>query len=282
MRACISELLLIQGIQGAVVSYCDHRMGAPQEKRGDERANAAPAPREVLVAGHDAPFLGIVLDRIKCWPTAKAVCCAYTERAAQAAFAEFKPALVVVESCLTEGDAFGLCAWMRRCAPATKLIFVTGAAQDWLIYRVQQSNADGLVWKIETALEELQRTMEAVWAGQRRFPPEYTRLLGALRSKPSAFFKILSKTEIGFLPFFGRDLSDDEIAGELQINPFTVRRHRYGIMQRLGLHRSGELARWSRDGGFASPAPVAPPCVFLGPEGATFGRSEIVTHSHKS
>lgn len=264
-----------------MVRFHCHGLKAPHDPRDDEKTDSVPTEREILVAGHDVSFLAILLDRIRSWPVGKAVGGASTERAARTAFAEFMPSVVIVETCLTDGDAFRLCAWMRGRAPATKLIFVTESAQDWLIYRVQQSHVDGLVWKIETALEELHKTIEAVWAGQRRFPAEYTSLLAKLRSRPTAFFKILSKTEIDFLPFFGRDMSDDEIAAERQINPITVRSHRYRIMQRLGLHRSGELARWSRDGGFAPPAPAAPPCIFLTPEGATFLRSESVRHPDK-
>lgn len=89
---------------------------------------------------------------------------------------------------------------------------------------------------------QVQMTMEAVWAGQRRFPPEYTRLLGPLQSKPSAFFNILSKTAIGFLPFFGRDLSDDQIAGELQINSV------HGAAPPVWNHAAARVAPFGRAG----------------------------------
>lgn len=247
-----------------MVRFADQRGPARHnESPGNAGRGGASEALTILVAGYDFAFLSLLIDRVRSWPDLAIVEGAFTEHSALAACERIGPAVVVIETSLTKGDPFQLSASLRARWPSVRIVFVAGFVNDRCIYNVQRSSADGLVWKIGTVIAELRNTVDAVLAGGRRFPPEFQALVDALRSRPGAFFKILSSREMDILPLFGRDLSDEEISAEMKISPATVRRHRYRIMERLGLHRSAELGRWSREVGFSPPASPAPPCVFV-------------------
>jgi two-component system secretion response regulator SsrB len=217
----------------------------------------------ILHVDHDTAFAALLRHRVSAWADIEYVGAAYSGSQAHSLCEQLRPAVLVIESQLAGDDGFELSDRIRRADYAPKLIFLTHAFGDYLVYRLGRGCGDGLVWKSQNAADELRAAIHAVMAGRRYFPQEYDGLRRALWSKPAAFFKILSDWEIRLLPLFGKDMSDQEVAKYLGLAKSTVRGHRYNIMAKLGLHKSAALVQWAHAAGFVPTLLPAPPCVAL-------------------
>lgn len=201
----------------------------------------------IFYAGHDLVFALLLRDAVPNWPALEFAGYALSASHAHSCCSDLRPAVLVLENYLADGDGFVLCQRIRQAVPGIKIVFVADAAHDCFLYYLRKSDVDGIVWKTGTVREELRVTVDAALQGGRRFPREFQELSARLSSHPAAFFKLLTNGDISLLSWFGRDLTDEDIAAEMGTSAAAVRRRRYRVMDRLGLHRTADLARWSRE-----------------------------------
>ena len=73
------------------------------------------------------------------------------------------------------------------------------------------------------------------------------------RTAPSTKTDRLTAREIEILRLIGKGMSRAEIADALHRSPKTIDNHRAAIMEKLGIHRTIELARFAIAEGLAEP-----------------------------
>lgn len=62
---------------------------------------------------------------------------------------------------------------------------------------------------------------------------------------PEAYYKVLSEREFQILRAIAMGQGRDEIAGDIGISAFTVRRHRHNAMKKLGISDEASLLRFA-------------------------------------
>lgn len=223
------------------------------------------SPTLTLFHLENDPLLAELLGRlIREWPE---VCYLGHETSDARGLAECsrqKPSIVLLDLGISDSDGFNLVEAVAALAHQPRIVLLTARRDEVMLFRFSSSKAAGLVWKTAHSHEQLRAALQTVADGGSFFPQELLNLLTRFRNSPEAFFKILSPTEQTLLPYFGRALSDEEIAASTNRQPATVKWHRRRILTRLGLHQTSKLMLWVRERGFVFDPHPAPPCSLAG------------------
>ncbi len=172
-----------------------------------------------------------------------------------------QPDIVLLDLALPDRDGLDLLPDLLAVSRSTKVICLTSYTDEVTLHRAFRSPLHGFVDKNEATFDHLAAAVQAVVAGERYFSPTVRRARLSLGSDPQAFDKILSAREQSLLRWFGRGLSNEAIAAEVNLSELTVRNHRYRTMAKLGLRTTAELVRYALEKGFARvESPGSPAC----------------------
>jgi DNA-binding NarL/FixJ family response regulator len=163
---------------------------------------------------------------------------------------EKRPAVVLVDLGLPDGDGFQLAAQLKALVPAPRILLLSSRADDVTLFRAWSGPVEGLIWKSNRSIEHLQAALGALAAGRRFFPADVLAAVNRFRSSPNAFFKILSPREQSLIQSLVRGDSDENIAEANGISRHTVHSHRKSVMAKLGLHSLRDLIHWGAERGF--------------------------------
>jgi len=175
-----------------------------------------------------------------------------------------QPELVILDLGLPDRDGLDLLEELFSVSRHSKVIGISGYCDEYTMHRVLNSKLHGFVDKKGQTLDQLAAAIHAVLAGERYFSPTADKARLALRNDPLAFNKILSEREQQLLALFGRGLSNEEIAGAVNLSELTVRNHRCRTMAKLGLRTSAELIRYALEKGFIRLETLGRPGTGLG------------------
>ena len=146
------------------------------------------------------------------------------------------------------------------CRP--RVIVLSAHGEHEYIVAALRAGARGYLLK-DAAFEEIRAALDTVARGRRYLGGVASEaaisgfLSDAARSDrpcgeaPSGLAK-LSAREREILGLIAQSHTNDEIAGMLHISPHTVQTHRKRIMEKLGIHRAIDLARFALRHGLAS------------------------------
>jgi DNA-binding NarL/FixJ family response regulator len=174
------------------------------------------------------------------------------------------PDIVLVDWLLPDNDGFSVANELSRLSSPPKILVFTAHADDSALYLMSRAAIHGIVWKTSGAMMELRTAIAAVLAGRPYFSLDTRLAISRLRSKPDAFFKILSDREIELLRLFARGHSDTGVAAKAGISILTARSHRQHIMGKIGVHSTPALMRWAAEKGFVHELRQGPPCELIG------------------
>lgn len=174
---------------------------------------------------------------------------------------KLKPDVVIIELLLPDMDGFDLIDRLRSAHITSKMVLLTNRCDEVALYRAEYSNIEHFVWKVPGFNSSFRDCLSAITENRPFFSREIIAERRRLHSSSIAFFKILSRTEQELLPYFGRGMSDGEIAELIHARPLTIKWHRRRILSRLGLHRTADLILWVQKKGFIVPQLPAPPCL---------------------
>jgi DNA-binding NarL/FixJ family response regulator len=181
------------------------------------------------------------------------VCHLGTATSAQAGLAlcrAHQPDLALLGLSLPDADGFDLALTLANFPRPPKILVLTVRTDTVTLFRAGYAYISGLVWKTGQVRDTLRCAVREILAGRRYFPEDVRQAMRALRTDPSAFFKILSSRELSLLPLLCRGLTDSEIGEQNGLCPATVKSHRQHIMTKLNLHRTADLIRWAAEKGF--------------------------------
>jgi DNA-binding NarL/FixJ family response regulator len=168
-----------------------------------------------------------------------------------------QPDVIILDLALPDHDGLDVLDELLASCPNSKAIGISGYTDEYTLHRAIHSKLHGFVDKNEQTIEHLAAAIQSVMRGERYLSPAALRAKQSQRNDQVAFDKILSVREQDLLRLFGRGLTNDEIAAEVNLSDLTVRNHRCRIMAKLGVRTSAELIRYALEKGFTRMAPTA-------------------------
>ncbi len=157
-----------------------------------------------------------------------------------------KPDLLLLDIC-TEGEESGLDAakMIKRNCPKTKVIIMTGFDEVSYVPRAKSAGADAFVYKSKS-FEYLKKVIDAVLEGERVFP-EPIEIVTPSGDAP------LTDREMIILRLLCKNYSREEIAEELYISEYTVKRHLSNMLKKTGFHSVMSLVVHMISNGWINP-----------------------------
>ena len=170
---------------------------------------------------------------------------ASSARTAPAMLDRTHPRVVLLDLRLAGGsecDGLSLCNTITQRYPDSKVLVLTGSADEWLILESIKQGAKGFVLK-DVDLTELIRAIRAVHRGESAFDSRSAGVVvrwmhGSQRSGATA--SDITPREREILVLLARGLSNVAIGQRLYISAATVKFHVGNVMQKLGARRRAE------------------------------------------
>jgi DNA-binding NarL/FixJ family response regulator len=172
-----------------------------------------------------------------------------TVRQALIRAAKERPDIVVMDIQLPDGSGIEACRAIRTEMPDTKLIMLTGFANDDAVMSSIMAGASAFLLKT-TPGEEIANAIEKVAAGESLLDPGVTkRLLDQVREMASAPRREdgpnLSENENKILERIAEGKTNREIAAEIYLSEKTVKKYVSNILDKLDLRRRSEAAAYA-------------------------------------
>jgi DNA-binding NarL/FixJ family response regulator len=201
----------------------------------------------MLVDDHELIRQG-VRGHLERRPQMSVVAEAGTMRQALLRAAKERPDIVVLDIQLPDGNGIEACRAIRAQMPDTKLIMLTGFADDDAVMSSIMAGASAFLLKT-TPGEEIANAIEKVAAGESLLDPGVTkRLLEQVREMATAGKRDeepkLSENENKILERIAEGKTNREIAGEIYLSEKTVKKYVSNILDKLDLRRRSEAAAY--------------------------------------
>ena len=148
---------------------------------------------------------------------------------AVALYAQHQPDVVLIDLRMPGMGGVAAITAVRQQFPTARFIILTTYDGDEDIYRGLQAGAMAYLLK-DTPRQELLDTIRAVYAGQKRIPPEVAAKLTEHMLGPA-----LTEREQAVLDLIVRGRSNKEIGQELSITEGTVKAHVNNVLGKLGV-----------------------------------------------
>lgn len=167
------------------------------------------------------------------------------------------PELLVIDIAMPHLNGIEAIRQIRRDHPRLGVIVLSVHAEPEYIVEALRAGASGYLLKV-SAFEDLLAAIDAVVAGRRHLGHGISDLaLQDLVGRDGDGLGIspvdkLSPREREVLQLIGEGFTTDEIAGQLHISAHTVQTHRKHLLEKLGLHRTVDLARFALRYGLTS------------------------------
>lgn len=181
-------------------------------------------------------------------PQMSVVAEAGTVRQAVTRAARAKPDVVVMDVQLPDGSGIEACRTIRADMPDTKLLMLTGFADDEAVMASIIAGASAFLLKTSSG-EEIAKAIERVAAGESLLDPGVTRkVLDQIRQMATTPKKAeepkLSENETRILEGIAEGKTNREIAAEIYLSEKTVKKYVSNILDKLDLRRRSEAAAY--------------------------------------
>lgn len=171
---------------------------------------------------------------------------------------ETKPDIVILDVGMPLLNGLDAASQIIAEQPSVGVIFLSMHADESYILRAVECGARGYLLK-DNADEDLEPAIRAVVSGKRYFSPAIAQTLsedyfGALRKRGARdSYELLTEREAEVLQLLAEGKSNKEVAGVLQLSPYTVESHRANLMQKLNLHNTAEIVLYAVRKGVIKP-----------------------------
>jgi two-component system response regulator NreC len=170
-----------------------------------------------------------------------------------------RPDVIIVDLMMPGLNGLEVARQVSRCAPQSRVIILSGYAEESYVLEALRHGAGGYVLKGVSA-DELAYAVREVAAGYRYLSPPlsehafevYLRKTPQITRDP---YNTLTRREREVLQLAAQGRTTSEIAAELSISPRTVETYRTNFMRKLGLYTQADLVRYARERGILSPEP---------------------------
>jgi DNA-binding NarL/FixJ family response regulator len=153
------------------------------------------------------------------------------------------PNLVILDISMPNLRGLEAIREIKRTYPKVKIIVLTMHKKKEFIRQALKDGAEGFLLK-EDAGGELIRAVQTVRSGGKYLSPLLSTILTRLALEEENA-EILTRREIEVLKLMAEGKRTKEIAEILYISPYTVRRHRSNIMEKLNINNLAELVKYA-------------------------------------
>ncbi|MBM4275704.1 MAG: response regulator transcription factor [Deltaproteobacteria bacterium] len=153
------------------------------------------------------------------------------------------PDLVILDISMPNLRGLEAIREIKRTYPQVKVLVLTMHKKKEFIRQALTDGADGFLLK-EDAGGELIRAVTTIRTGGKYLSPLLTGVLTSLALEKEQN-EILTRREREVLKLLAEGKRTNEIAEALYISPFTVRRHRANIMEKLNLKTLADLLKYA-------------------------------------
>jgi len=170
---------------------------------------------------------------------------------------ETRPDVIVMDITMPGMDGMEATRTLNLRCPDSRILALTVHEDKQYFFEMMKAGATGYLTK-QAVAEELVSAIEAVKAGNVYLQPtlagwlldDYRRLVAEAPANPendlqSPGLEVLSRRELQVLELVAAGMTTPQIAGELDLSPKTVSRHRERIMNKLKMHSSAELIKFA-------------------------------------
>jgi two-component system, NarL family, response regulator NreC len=164
--------------------------------------------------------------------------------------AELKPDIIVMDIAMPRLNGIEATRQIVRDRPETSVIMLSMHSDEEYLVRTLTAGAKGYLLK-DSAEGELVRAIKSVSEGKPYFSPaiaktlleDYLRHLQQRGLTDS--YDLLTDREKEVLQLLAVGKTNKEIAGILDLSPYTVETHRNHLMQKLDLHNTAEIVLYA-------------------------------------
>jgi len=163
---------------------------------------------------------------------------------------ELDPDVVIMDIAMPNLNGIEAAAQMVKRNAKLGVIMLSMYSDETYLTRALNAGAKGYLLK-DNADVDLQRAVEAVAEGKPFFSPsiaqtlleDYVRKLQQRGLQDS--YELLTEREKEVLQLLAEGKSNKEVAGILDLSPYTVETHRSHIMQKLDLHNTVDIVLYA-------------------------------------
>jgi len=158
-----------------------------------------------------------------------------------------KPEVILVDISLPGLNGMEAARQIKRNLPKAKIVFLTMHADLTYLRDAMRLEASGYLLK-SSAGRELLKAVREVLAGQTYFAPELANAIPEPKLKQAGQRGVvpdLTARQVEVLRLIGEGLTNDDIAGALDITERTVRFHRSEIARKLGISGTPALTQYA-------------------------------------
>jgi two-component system response regulator NreC len=163
---------------------------------------------------------------------------------------KLSPSIVVTDIAMPQLNGIDATAQILRHDPDIKVIILSMYADEEFLVRALTAGVKGYLLK-DAVQADLLRAVRAVATGRSFFSPaiaqtlaeDYVRQLQHKGLEDS--YELLTEREREILQLIAEGKSNKEVAGVLNVSPYTVETHRTHLMQKLNLHNTAEIVLYA-------------------------------------
>jgi two-component system response regulator DevR len=160
-----------------------------------------------------------------------------------------RPAVVVLDVRLPDGNGVALCRDLRSVLPDARYLMLTSFSDDEALFDAILAGAAGYLLK-QIRGNDLVDAVRTVAAGRSLLDPAVTRrVLERLRNPPAPDAKLasLTDTERKILDLIGEGLTNRQIAERIYLAEKTVKNYVSSLLSKLGLQRRTQAAVYAAE-----------------------------------
>jgi len=164
---------------------------------------------------------------------------------------ESTPDVVLMDLVMPDMDGLETTRAILDRHPQVKIIVLTSFPEEDLVQRAIEAGAIGYLLK-NVSISTLSNAIRSAYSGQSTLSPEATQALVQSRSKSQNLGDDLSTRERQVLALVVVGLSNEGIAEQLVISPFTVKNHVSACISKLGANNRTQAATIAIENGIIS------------------------------
>jgi len=164
---------------------------------------------------------------------------------------ESTPDVILMDLVMPDMDGLETTRAILDRHPQVKIIVLTSFPEEDLVHRAIEAGAIGYLLK-NVSISTLSNAIRSAYSGQSTLSPEATQALVQSRSKSHNLGDDLSTRERQVLALVVEGLSNEEIAEQLVISPFTVKNHVSACISKLGANNRTQAATIAIENGIIS------------------------------
>lgn len=152
---------------------------------------------------------------------------------------------IVIDLILPKLDGLKLADHILKIGRGQRILALSGECDDFTVREVTRSGILGFIHKKEMSREVLEEAFRNVFAGHVYYSNNVKDVIGRLRDDSDAYYRLLSDRELEVLRFIAQHRTDEQIAEELKLSKFTVKRHRQNAMKKLNLKNESSIVHFA-------------------------------------